>query len=376
MSRARELARLGAGRTWTNPMVGAVVVRDGEVVASAYHRRLGEAHAETLVLAAAGNRARGATLYVSLEPCAHHGHTPPCVESVLAAGIERVVIPAPDPDARVAGLGIETLRARGVHVDVGCGAAHAILDNHGYYHDRLGMARTVTLKIATSLDYKVSRAPGQRDRITGDPAQLDTHRLRAVQDAIVIGATTARVDRPLLDCRLLEAGVDHEPAIVVFDTELSLASDATWPAPGRDYVVVCRGDADESRARMIEARGGRVVRCRPFGRLVDVNDALEKLGALGFRRILVEGGAHLMMSFVMAQAWDALWHYQSHEQFGPGGVGVNALPTWGLAVDEMPLGDDTRRRYVHAASWERLTAALGERTSTAAGRTNDVHGHR
>lgn len=360
MAEARTLGRLGAGRTWTNPMVGAVVVKDGEVIASAYHQRLGEPHAECLAFAAAGDRARGATLYVSLEPCAHQGRTPPCVEGILAAGIARVVIPAPDPDARVSGLGIEMLRARGVHVDVGCDAAAAILDNHGYYHNRLGVARTVTLKMATSRDGRVSRASGQRDRVTGDAAQLDAHRLRAVNDAVVIGAETARIDRPRLDCRLLADGVDREPAIVVFDSGLSLANDPSWPARDRDVIVVCAGHANESNERALQARGIRVVRCGVRDSMVDVNDAVEKLAALGFARILVEGGPRLMQSFVAAGAWDAFWHYQSNEEFGANGVSIGQVPA-GTLVDQLALDFDVRRRYVNAASWEPLIGGLSLR---------------
>jgi diaminohydroxyphosphoribosylaminopyrimidine deaminase/5-amino-6-(5-phosphoribosylamino)uracil reductase len=367
MAGARALGRLGAGRTWTNPMVGAVVVRDGEAIASAYHHRLGESHAECLALGVAGERARGATLYVSLEPCAHQGRTPPCVEGILAAGVARVVISAPDPDARVAGLGIETLRARGVRVDVGCDAAAAILDNHAYYHNRLGVARTVTLKMATSRDGMVARTRGQRDRVTGDAAQLDAHRLRAVHDAIVIGAETARIDRPRLDCRLLEAGIDREPAIVVFDTHLSLADDATWPIRGREFFVVCGEHAAASNVRTIEARGGRVVRCAVRNNIADVNDAVEKLG---FARLLVEGGPRLMQSFIEAGVWDAFWHYESNEDFGRGGVPM-IEPARGIAIDELALGDDVRRRYANPASWARLISGLSERA-----RSLDVHGNR
>jgi len=383
MGQARALARLGAGRTWTNPMVGAVVVSGDEVIASAYHHRLGDAHAETLALSEAGSRARGATLYVSLEPCAHQGRTPPCVEAIVAAGIARVVVPAPDPDARVAGLGIEMLRARGVQVDAGCDLGAAILDNHGYYHQRLGIPRTVTLKMATSRDGMVARAHGQRDRITGEAAQIDTHRLRAVSDAIVIGAETARIDRPRLDCRLLESGVDREPAMVVFDTNLSLGTVPEWPASDRDYVIVCGKTADAARARAVEARGARLVRCSERNGMIDVNDAVEKLVVLGFARLLVEGGPRLLKSFIDAGAWDVLWHYEADVEFGAGGVPMldagarDAFESQrGARVDELALGGDVRRRYVNAASWGRLLGGLAERASSAAERTNDVHGHR
>jgi len=374
MAQARAMARLGAGRTWTNPMVGAVVVHDANVLASAYHHRPGESHAECLAFAAAGESARGATLYVSLEPCAHHGRTPPCVEGILKAGIARVVIPAPDPDARVSGRGIESLRAGGVRVDVGCDAAAAILDNHGYYHDRLGVGRTVTLKLATSQDGRVARAHGRRDRVTGDEAQRDAHRLRAVHDAVAIGVETARIDRPRLDCRLLEAGVDREPTVVVFDSSLALANDADWPACDRDFIVMCGAGADARREHAIRTRGGRVVRCAaPDGR-VDLREALGRLNELGMVRLLVEGGPRLLQSFIDAGAWDAFWHYRSNQVFGDDGV--SGVDVHGVVADEMRFGDDVRRRFVNAASWETLTRTLDARVCSTAGRTDDVHGHR
>lgn len=373
VAEARSLARLGAGRTWTNPMVGAVVVSTGEITGAAYHHRLGEAHAECLAIAAAGERARGATLYVSLEPCAHQGRTPPCVEGIVAAGIARVVMSAPDPDARVCGRGAAMLRERGVIVDVGCDANAAILDNQGYYHDRLGIERTVTLKIATSRDGMVARAPGRRDRVTGDLAQLDVHRLRAVHDAVAIGVNTARVDRPRLDCRLLPDGVDREPVIVVFDTNASLSGDPTWPATGREFVVLVGENAPDARVRTIEARGGNILRCSLEHGRIAIEDALAKLARIGLTRILVEGGPQLFTSFVAADAWDAWWHYESRETFGAGGVPMaNPESPRSERVDETVLGSDVRRRYVRAQSWQQLTARLSARVEGA----SRVHGDR
>jgi diaminohydroxyphosphoribosylaminopyrimidine deaminase/5-amino-6-(5-phosphoribosylamino)uracil reductase len=380
MAEARSLARLGAGRTWTNPMVGAVVVSGGEIAGAAYHHRLGEAHAESLALAAAGERARGATLYVSLEPCAHEGRTPPCIEAIVAAGIARVVIPAPDPDERVCGRGAAWLRSQGLIVDVGCHAASAILDNHGYYHDRLAIARTVTLKMATSRDEMVARAHGRRDTVTGEAAQADVHRLRAVHDAVVIGAATARIDRPRLDCRLLPNGVDREPVIVVFDTTASLADDTSWPARGREFVVVAGAHVEAARVRAIESRGGRVLRCALDGGRVSVPDALERLAGIGLSRVLVEGGPQLFASFVAAENWDAMWHYQSSGEFGRGGVPMMGAGTRealcasrSTVVDETALsGADACRRYVRTHSWRQLMAQLAERVEGA----RRVHGHR
>ena len=383
MREARALARLGAGRTWTNPMVGAIVVANGEVVGRGYHHRAGEAHAETLALAAAGARARGATLYVSLEPCAHQGRTPPCVEAVLAAGITRVVIPAPDPDPRVCGRGAAWLRARGVRVDVGCDAASAVLDNHGYYSHRLGITPMVTIKMAASRDGMVARRSGQRDRVTGEAAEIDVHRLRAVHDAVVIGATTARIDRPRLDCRLLPDGVDREPVVVVFDTTLSLSAVSDWPASGREHVIVAGKDAVPDRAQVIESRGGRVLRCEMDGDTVAVRDALARLSAMGFTRLLVEGGPSLFESFVAAGAWDAMWHYESTAEFGPAGVPMIrddardlVQAALGAVVDETALGEDTRRRYLRPAARERLLKELMERSTAVIEENPRVHGNR
>lgn len=379
MGEARALARLGAGRTWTNPMVGAVVVSDGELVGSGFHHRAGESHAECLALAAAGSRARGATLYVNLEPCVHVGRTPPCVEGILSHGIARVVIPALDPDPRVCGRGVAHLRARGVQVDAGCDGAAAILDNHGYYHDRLGITRTVTLKLATSRDGMVARARGRRDRITGEEAQLDVHRLRAVHDAIVIGAETARIDRPRLDCRLLPDGVDRDPVVVVFDTNLSLAADSSWPETPREFVVVAGDHATPERERALAARGGRVLHCETEDGVVRVEHAIMRLAENGLTRILVEGGPRLHQSFLAVGAWDAMWLYRANIDFGPEGVPMAVRDTLdttlGAPADETVLGTDIRRRYVNAPSWERLLTRLSARTAEAKG-YDGVHRNR
>jgi len=184
----------------------------------------------------------------------------------------------------------------------------------------------------------------------------------------VIGVETARIDRPRLDCRLLEAGVDREPAIVVFDTHLSLGTVPEWPASDRDYVIVCGETADAARARALESRGARLLRCNERNGLIDVNEAVEKLVSSGFARLLVEGGPRLMQSFLDADAWDAFWHYESPAEFAEG-VAVGALPS-GSFVDELALGSDTRRRYVNVASWNELIGELNKREGL------HVHGNR
>jgi diaminohydroxyphosphoribosylaminopyrimidine deaminase/5-amino-6-(5-phosphoribosylamino)uracil reductase len=345
-------------------MVGAVVVADGREVASGYHERLGDAHAETQALDAAGAAARGATLYVSLEPCAHHGHTPPCVERVLESGVARVTVPAVDPDPRVNGAGIEWLRARGIRVDVGCEAAPAVLENLGYYRERLGLGSTVTLKLASSADAMAARAHGSRDPVTGDEVRRDVHELRAQCDAIVIGAQTALVDRPRLDCRVLERGVDRDPVPVVIDTRLRTGAHRAWANAGRKFVIVTGPEVDRARVREVESSGGRVVRCGLGDGGVDVREAVERLAQAGLSRILVEGGPRLLASFLRAGVWDALWWYRSPERFGTGVSwfeGEGAPEASWRPVDEAAIGRDVRRRYVNPGAWDRLCDRLGRR---------------
>ena len=364
LTRAMGLARLGAGRTWPNPIVGAVVVSGDREVASGYHRRFGDVHAEAVALDGARERARGATLYVSLEPCAHHGHTPPCVDRILEAGIARVVVPALDPDPRVNGAGIARLRERGLRVDVGAEAVAAVLENLGYYRQRLGHGPTVTLKIAASADGMAARARGQRDRVTGAAVQREVHELRALHDAVVVGVETALVDSPRLDCRLLEGGVERDPVPVVIDTHLRMDADNAWSRAGRAFVVVTGPRVDAERARAIESRGGRVVGCELAGDGVDVRQAVGHLAATGCERILVEGGPRLLGSFLRADAWNALWWYRSPVGFGPGvpwfddDAHAHGAAWPGYLVDEAAVGDDVRRRYLNPQTWERLAAWL------------------
>ncbi|MET0229024.1 MAG: bifunctional diaminohydroxyphosphoribosylaminopyrimidine deaminase/5-amino-6-(5-phosphoribosylamino)uracil reductase RibD, partial [Actinomycetes bacterium] len=216
MERALALAEGGRGRVSPNPMVGAVLVRDGRVVGEGFHRAAGRAHAEAEALAAAGAAAAGATCYVTLEPCAHHGRTPPCADALVAAGVARVVAAVQDPDPRVDGAGLARLRAAGVAVELGVGAEAAATQNAAYLtHRRLGRPR-VTLKAAASLDGKVAAPDGTSQWITGPAARSDGHRLRAEADAVAVGAGTALADNPRLTVRL-PGFTGHQPLRVLVD---------------------------------------------------------------------------------------------------------------------------------------------------------------
>ncbi len=221
MNAALALARRGLGRTWPNPAVGCVIVKDGRVVGRGWTQPGGRPHAETEALDRAGTLADGATLYTSLEPCSHHGKTPPCADAVINAGIARVVMAIEDSDPRVKGTGLARLRAAGVTVDIGIGAAEATEINAGFLM-RLATGRPlVTLKLATTLDGKIAMASGESRWITGEPARRRAHLLRASHDAVMIGIGTAIADDPELTCRL-PGMADRHPVRIVVDPGLRL----------------------------------------------------------------------------------------------------------------------------------------------------------
>src|SRR5207302_7203801 len=210
-----EVAERGRGSTAPNPIVGAVIEREGEIVGEGWHERRGEAHAEVNALRAAGERARGATLVVTLEPCAHHGRTPPCVDAIIEAGIARVVIGVEDPDPNVSGKGIAALREAGIDVEVGALAEEVAAQLAPYLKHRSTGRPWLVLKLAASVDGRTAAPDGSSEWITGDEARTDAHRLRAESDAVIIGAGTVRADDPSLTVRHVEG---RDPLRVVLGT--------------------------------------------------------------------------------------------------------------------------------------------------------------
>jgi diaminohydroxyphosphoribosylaminopyrimidine deaminase/5-amino-6-(5-phosphoribosylamino)uracil reductase len=339
IDRAIDLAWLGAGKTDPNPLVGALVVKDGRIVSVGYHQKYGEAHAETIALERAGEAARGSTLYVTLEPCAHHGNTPPCVEMVLKSGVKRVVIPTLDPDERVNGRGMRILRDDGVEVDVGRRFERATLLNMTYFKRVLGFGMTVTLKMAATLDGRIASRPGARDQISGETARQFVHRLRARHDAILVGIKTLLVDSPRLDCRMLD--ISKTPAAVVLDSTLRFPKDNPLLDGNRIVEVLTAATADEDKAIALERAGARVTRCSAGDGRVDLRDAVAKLSAHGVSSCLVEGGAEVFSSFVRERTWDGLHLIISPVLFGSEGVGLS-----NLTLDRSEIG------AVHAGiSW-------------------------
>jgi len=305
MARALALAAEGLGRTFPNPPVGAVFVRGGRVVGEGFHHRAGAPHAEIEALGAAGGRVRGATLYVTLEPCSHHGRTPPCADALLGLGLRRIVVAMVDPNPRVRGRGIAKLRRAGIRVVVGPGAEEARLLTAGYRSRVLRGRPLVTLKLATTLDGRIAAASGDARWITGPAARRLAHALRDVSDAVLVGAGTVRADDPQLTCRL--PGGRDPVRIVLAGPALRLPARARVLARGGPptWVVAPRG-APAARVAALRRRGVEVLlvpgrRGRvPFGALVRL------LGARGLTTLLVEGGGTVAAEALRARAVDRL----------------------------------------------------------------------
>lgn len=320
MERALALAERGRGRTSPNPMVGAVVVSpDGVVVGAGYHRRAGEPHAEVHALAAAGDRARGATLYCTLEPCCHTGRTGPCVARIVEAGVSRVVAAIRDPNPLVNGGGIRYLQERGVAVTEGVGAEAAARLNEGFLTVVTRGRPFVTMKVAVSLDGRVAAESGRRTRLTSEAALRQVHLLRAEVDAIAVGSGTVLADDPLLTAR--EAYRAHPLTRVVFDTRLrtpALARVLSTLEAGPVIIVTSEAAVAEApaSARAL-ASVGATLQALPRR---DVGAAVTWLGSLGITTLLLEGGTTLHAAAWAAGIVDRVQVYVAPVVLGERGV--------------------------------------------------------
>uniref|UniRef100_UPI00405736DE bifunctional diaminohydroxyphosphoribosylaminopyrimidine deaminase/5-amino-6-(5-phosphoribosylamino)uracil reductase RibD n=1 Tax=Candidatus Electronema sp. TaxID=2698783 RepID=UPI00405736DE len=299
MRQALELAKKGLGRTAPNPCVGAVIVRDGQLVGSGWHRKAGTPHAEVHAIAEAGAACAGATLYVTLEPCNHTGRTPPCSRAVLAAGIARVVVGMADPNPVAAG-GAAFLRSQGIAVEMGILEEDCRQLNRPFIkHSSTGLP-WVVLKAGMSLDGKISRRRGQGGAITGAASLRRTHELRDQLDAILIGIGTALIDNPSLTCRL-EQGRD--PLRVILDSQLRLPPEAKVLRQQSDAQtwIFCSREASAEKQRRLEAAGALVHRidAGENGQL-DLKQILQQIGQAGLTSVLVEGGAAVHGAFLRA----------------------------------------------------------------------------
>jgi diaminohydroxyphosphoribosylaminopyrimidine deaminase/5-amino-6-(5-phosphoribosylamino)uracil reductase len=307
MALALALGRRGQGRCWPNPAVGCVLVRDGRVVGRGWTRPGGRPHAETVALAQAGAAARGATAYVSLEPCAHHGRTPPCADALVAAGIARVVIPFPDPDPRVNGAGVARLRAAGIVVSEGPGATEAARDLAGFLQ-RVRLGRPwLTLKLAASFDGRIATGTGESQWITGPGARRMVHAERARNDAVMVGAGTARDDDPMLTVR--DLGVAQQPVRVVASRRLDLPDDGALARSAREVPLwlLHGADAPADRVARWTDRGAVCLAVPVAGRRELPPEAmLAALGTAGLTRVFCEGGGTLAASLLSAGLVDEL----------------------------------------------------------------------
>ena len=334
MRAALALARRGLGAVWPNPAVGCVIVNHGRVVGRGWTQPGGRPHGETEALRRAGEAARGAVAHVSLEPCCHWGRTPPCVDALITAGVQRVVVALEDPDPRVAGEGLHKLRAAGLDVEVGLCAEEAAEINAGFL-SRLRLGRPlVTLKFATSLDGRIATASGESQWITGPPARERAHALRASHDAIMVGTGTVLADDPQLTCRL--PGLNHRsPVRIVIDRNLRIPPSARLIADAPrvpTWVLTLRTANPVRRAAFLANRVTLIDVDQDRDHQVDLVAAMAALGERGITRLLVEGGSRLAAAFFRARLVDRLvWAYAPLVIGGEGIPAIAGLDVTALA---------------------------------------------
>lgn len=353
MKAALGLAARGLGRVWPNPAVGCILVKD-HVVARGWTQPGGRPHAEAEALRRAGAGAAGATAYVTLEPCAHQGATPPCADALIGAGIRRAVVAIEDPDPRVAGQGITALRDAGVEVSTGACAADAGDINAGFLM-RLGSGRPlVTLKTATTLDGRIAVRSGESRWITGPAARARAHLMRTQNDAVLVGSGTAITDDPELTCRL-PGMAERSPVRIVLDRRLRVPATHRLIATA-DAVptwVVTESGHPEARRRALEERGAVLIEVGGRGQSCDLHAVLTELGRRGLTRVLVEGGSELAAAFLAGGLVDRLAWFRGAGVIG--GDGIAAAGPLGLdRLDRMPafrrlsvleVGDDLLETY-------------------------------
>jgi diaminohydroxyphosphoribosylaminopyrimidine deaminase/5-amino-6-(5-phosphoribosylamino)uracil reductase len=355
LRRALRLAARGRYSTAPNPMVGAVLVRGGELVGEGWHRRLGGPHAEVEALAAAGERARGATCYVTLEPCAHHGRTPPCTEALIAAGVARVVACHRDPNPGVAGGGFEVLRAAGVEVAAGTYVEEAVLLNLAFLTAAVLGRPAVTLKWAMSLDGRIATAGGESQWISSPPARRRALALREEHDAVLVGSGTALADDPLLTRRLGRAG---GPGIrAVLDRRLRLPAGARMFADPGEVLVYTRAcprpGARGERRRALEGAGATIVELpepEPAAVLAD-------LRRRGVQSVLVEGGGGVLGAFAAAGLFDRVLAVCAPRLIG--GAGAPG-PLGGAGAPSLAAAPRLDRLRVHRRGPDLILTALRE----------------
>lgn len=360
MQLALALGRRGQGRTWPNPAVGAVVVKDGVILGRGWTQPGGRPHAEPVALQRAGATAKGATLYVTLEPCSHHGKSPPCANAIIAAGIARVVSAIEDPDVRVAGQGHARLRDVGIKVDVGLCRDEAARAHAGHFLRVREQRPYVTLKLAVSADSRIAAAGRKPVQITGEAANARVHLLRAQNDAILIGIGTAMADDPMLTCRL--PGMERRsPVRMVLDRALRLSGNSRLVHSARTTPLwlIASETAEAAAATKLGAAGAHVFHLPTQDHQpgLDLKAVLHTLSEQGITRLLVEGGAKVASSFLKAGLVDEFWLFQGMKNIGSDGLAAlegqdlkTAVASGWFADQTEMFGDDRLTVYRRAGS--------------------------
>ena len=356
MKSALALARRSLGQTWPNPAVGCIVVGDNRVLGRGATAPSGRPHAETIALAQAGD-ARGATVYVTLEPCAHHGLTPPCTDALIQAGVSRVVCATVDRDPRVAGRGLRTLKAADIAVDLGCCREEAEYLNEGFFM-RVDEGRPrVLLKLATTLDGKIATSTGESRWITGPEARRRVHVMRAQNDAIMVGSGTAQADDPMLDVRGIGLA-SRNPIRVVLDTHLRLPLSLSLFRSAREIPVwlLHQSDSDPARRNDLAAAGVDLVDMTSAGAEIDLAAAMQVLGARGITRLMVEGGGRLAASLLRFGLVDEIALFSAGKVFGYDGL--PSVHPFGLEhLEDAPnfeLSELTKLKNDTLSFWKRI----------------------
>ncbi len=372
MRHALGLAARGLGRTWPNPAVGCVLVNEGVVVGRGWTQPGGRPHAETVALAQAGAAALGATAYVTLEPCAHHGKTPPCVEALIASGVKRVVTALSDPDPRVSGRGHARLKQAGVAVTEGVEAEAAARLQAGFLLRLIEGRPLVTLKLALTLDGRIALADGTSRWITGPEARRRAHRLRAEHDAVLIGAGTARTDDP--DLRVRELGTTWQPVRIVVTSQLDLDPESRLARTLADAPLWLLHKEGAKGAEAWRARGAETMAISEGPGGLDPSRILTCLAERGITRLLVEGGGQMAASLLRAGLVDRIVVFSAGHLFGAEGrASIGALSRSTLGAPEFTLLDHHSVGCDLVHVWERvglipaLLAATNRRAASPRG---------
>ncbi len=351
MRLALELAAQGRLTVSPNPMVGCIIIKDGEIVGRGYHQRYGEAHAEINALRDAGAAASGATMYVTLEPCCHQGKTPPCTDAIIRAGIRRIIASHADPNPVVNGKGFAILRQQGITVEVGLLSAEALALNEAFIWHITHNQPFVLLKLASSLDGRIATSTGSSRWVTGEPAREHVHHIRQMVDAVVTGIGTVLTDDPQLNVRLT-TGVTRQPARVVLDSRLRIPETARvlQDADPNQTILVTTSQADPAKLNRLTGRGIKIwqLPMDTQGR-VDLIQFLQHCGRQTITSILVEGGHKLATSFLNQGLVNKLLYFVA-----PKFVGSDGLPP----ADSLGITEMKDALTFHEAHWESIGADM------------------